>query len=356
MRDDDGSNPARARSAHIRAGHAYEGTQLKSLRRRTRKAEEREPRVRLVARGAAALRRPRGLRAAILALLILPCGLGGAVAEGHAGSSAAPADDSTNFAGLPAKGTHASTPASGRLMLSLRTYPGTTWNVWNVYADGRMIWQKWTRSGDPVVIPRGARMVDTGYVERRLTREGLRFLRSKVLSTGLFEHDLTLRARRSAAARVRVRTGDRIVTVALTPYVDPSSSERMPKATPAQVRAVAQMTALFADPARSLPATAWADRKVRAFVPARYIAAFDRSTPDMAKLPARLRELLGRHTKLFRLGCESVTTAEARALLEALVDAGIPWHNHASILDFGLEGVRLPSDLHFTPALPAENC
>jgi hypothetical protein len=56
---DDGRNSARARSARIRASHDYEATHLESMRRRTQETGETEPRVRLLARLAAAL---RGLR------------------------------------------------------------------------------------------------------------------------------------------------------------------------------------------------------------------------------------------------------------------------------------------------------
>jgi hypothetical protein len=58
---DDGRNSARARSARIGASHDYEATHLESMRRRTQEMGETEPRVRLVARLAAAL---RGLRPA----------------------------------------------------------------------------------------------------------------------------------------------------------------------------------------------------------------------------------------------------------------------------------------------------
>jgi hypothetical protein len=100
----------------------------------------------------------------------------------------------THFAGLPPEGVHASTPMTGKLVLSF--YPGLAWNV---YADGRMIWQKWTHSGDPVVIPQGARMIDTSYVQQRLTLREVKLLRSTILATGLFQHNLTLNIGRQHA-------------------------------------------------------------------------------------------------------------------------------------------------------------
>ena len=89
----------------------------------------------------------------------------------------------------PLAGVKASTPTTGRLLLGLRPTATTTWNV---YADGRVIWQKWTSSGDATVVPDGARRLDTGYVQQRLTLQGVQLLRSKILATGLFEHNLML--------------------------------------------------------------------------------------------------------------------------------------------------------------------
>jgi hypothetical protein len=285
--------------------------------------------------------------ATILAVLTAACGSGVAVAEGNV------RDNPTHFAGLPPEGAHASTPTTGKLMLSLITFPSSSLYL---YADGRMIWQRWTHSGDPVVIPDGARMVDTSYVQQRLTPQGVQLVVSRILSTGLFAHNLSLHVPHHAGMSDQVRSGDRMVAVHALPFVDPSWNERIPKATPAQARGLAQIAAFLADPAAWLPATAWADREVRAFVPSHYAAAFDRSAPDMAKLPSSLRGLLIQHKQLLRHGYQVVTTGEARALLQALVDAGIPpATNHAYSIDFGLEGLRgIPSDLHFSPVLPAD--
>ena len=66
---------------------------------------------------------------------------------------------------------------------------------------------------------------------------------------------------------------------------DPTWKLHFTKATPAQTRALASIAALVADPARWLPTSVWADRQIRAFVPARYLVAFDRGYPDLSKLP-----------------------------------------------------------------------
>jgi hypothetical protein len=77
------------------------------------------------------------LSLAVLALMTAACGSGGAVGEGKVKDSVPPAKYPTHFAGLPPEGAHASTPATGKLVLSISPTSGSTWSV---YADGRMIW------------------------------------------------------------------------------------------------------------------------------------------------------------------------------------------------------------------------
>lgn len=269
-------------------------------------------------------------------------------------SPATPTTERVHFAGLPSNGAHASTPATGKLVLSLNPSTSHKWSSWSVYADGRVIWQKWNHSMDPVVIPQGARMVDTGYVQQRLTPQGVRLLRSRILSTGLFEHNLWLDAgRRHPRVLVRVWNGDSLVSVESVHLPYQPSRHHFTKETPAQARALARVEALLAHPAVRLPTTAWADREIRAFVPSRYWFTFDRSAPDMSKLPSPARALLQKPLQaLFADTCHVVvvTTDQARAILQALVEAGIPPStNQASWIGFGA-----PSYLHFSPALPHE--
>ena len=237
-----------------------------------------------------------------------------ALAVAAAGSASTERDSlPTHFAGFPPEGVKASTPTTGRLLLGLR--PTATQQIWNVYADGRIIWQKWTSSGDATVVPGGARRLDTGYVQQRLTLKGVQLLRSKLLATGLFEHNLRLDVGRyNAWVFHQVRRGDRLVTVDGVPSPDPSWKEHFTKATPAQTQALASIEKFVADPARWLPARAWADRRIRAFVPARYVLVFDRGYPDLSKLPAPAGKALVQFKQLKRHGCQIVTTGQARAL------------------------------------------
>jgi hypothetical protein len=176
-----------------------------------------------------------------------------------------------HFAGLPPKGSYASLPATGTLVLSLREYGTKSFYEvdLNVYADGRMLWQKWDHSAYAGVVPDGANKVDTGFVERRLTSRGVRLLRSRILSTGLFEHRrLRLHAGRHARS-----------TYACWKAIDGRRSRRRPNRTdrggtlhqgnacpgPTLARVVDALL-----PNRQLGTGAWADPEVRAFVPSHY--------------------------------------------------------------------------------------
>jgi hypothetical protein len=292
--------------------------------------------------------------ACLATMLALPAaflGSGGAVAEGNVTDLVPPA----NYAGLPPQGARASMPATAKLLVSVSPSP---WSTWNVYADGRIVWQKWNHSGDALVIPRGASMLDTGYVEQRLTPRGVQLLRSRILSTGLFEHNLRLDLGNHARVYDRVRRGDRMVSVEGVPSPN-QSSKNFTKPTPAQARGLAQLDAFLADPATWLPKTAWADREIRTFVPSHYWVALDRGPPDMSKLPSPLPELLRQYKKLLRHGCQVVTTGQARAILQAFVETGIsPSDNHAEFIAFDFKGLGFshPSYLHFHPALPNDRC
>jgi hypothetical protein len=290
------------------------------------------------------------MRTKLTAVAVLAGAAATLVAVAAAGSVAA------HFAGFPPAGVKPSMPTTGKLVISLR--PAHT--EWNVYADGRIIWQKWTPSGDASAVPKGARRLDTGYVHQRLTLPGVELLRSKLLATRLFEQDLRLDLGRHAAwVFHQVRSGDRMVTVSGVSSPDPSWNEHFTKPTPPQTLALAWIEALVAAPAKWLPPSVWADRQIRAFVPSRYVIAFDRSYPDISKLPPPAGKVLSQYQRLRRHGCQVVTTGRARALLQAFVRAGIsPSENHAREIGFDFHGLHLPhpSWLHLGPALPSSWC
>jgi hypothetical protein len=298
--------------------------------------------------------RKLALWAAALALLTAAIGSGGAVAQANVKDLATPAQVPTHFAGVPPQGTHPSTPTTGKLLLSfVTTIP---YVAWNVYADGRVIGQSWDSVGDPTVFPRGARMIDTSYVQRRLTPHGVHLLRARILSTGLFERDLRLRIPKWI--QYQIRRGDHIVTFTGSPQVASGHELLVKVPTPAQARGLAQIKALLADTAAwSLPTSAWADREVRTFAPSHYVFAYDRGPPDLTKLPSPLLP----YKKLLSHGgantCKIVTTGYLRAILRAFREAGIaPASNHALWLAFALKGPHgRPSGPHFSPVLPSDS-
>jgi len=88
-----------------------------------------------------------------------------------------------------------STPESGDLVLGFYGYSqaqgGAAARVW-VYADGRVIWDR-RRTDQKTSLPsEGANELISGFLEQRLTPEGVALLRSEAIATGLFDHSLDL--------------------------------------------------------------------------------------------------------------------------------------------------------------------
>jgi hypothetical protein len=204
--------------------------------------------------------------------------------------------------------------------------------IW-VYADGRLIFLR------EASIPEGANRLSTGFLEQRLTHEGVELLRSETLSTGLLGDDEVAPGSQPVpfGMLIAVRDGDRLVRVSRV-----SELERL----------VARVT----DPASWLPASAWADREISAYVPSRYAVCFGKGLPPQPIDPSRLWSALpARAASLLRakewskqapyeapydvlrrepkvrgderppggLYCSDATTEEARALAEALRDGGL---------------------------------
>jgi hypothetical protein len=115
------------------------------------------------------------------------------------------------------------------------------------------------------------------------------------------------------------------------------------------MRALAWIAKLVADPKRWLPASVWADRQIRAFVPACYGIDIERGFPDVSKLPPPAGKVVAQygHRRV-------VTTRQARALVQVFVKAGItPKDNHAGNIGFSFRRlVGHPSYLSLSPALP----
>jgi len=229
------------------------------------------------------------------------------------GPSVAPDPDGEGLNGLPPEGATPSMPESGELVVELSsgTIPGGSHDrVW-VYADGRVISRVYDYTLEPY----------SGLVEQRLTPEGVEFLRSNVLSTGLFEHDLDLVREPMCCLEIRVRDGDRLVRVTLGPDYALSDREA-PEATPEQAEALESLEALLSRP-ESWPSSVWTDQQIRAYVPTSYSFCSRWAEPSrvLALLPEEAGDLLGAGylNSEQPVDCAQLTTKEARALAGILM-------------------------------------
>lgn len=239
------------------------------------------------------------------------------------------------FIGLPPLGATPSTPESGELVvrweggaapLSPQQERSDTVRTW-VYADGRIIWDRrpfHAKGG----IPEGANEFTSGYLEQRLAPEGVELVRAAVAE--LFDRSRTLVV--TIPAEEELWTGIRNVRFALfvpNDYADNSGIVAVPDgdrharlhvrgiatkndraggqlvgefvegtlATPEQLSALRRVHALLTDPASVLPSSAWAVRKIGAYVPSHYAVCIDTSPPKDASellslLPARAADVL----------------------------------------------------------------
>jgi hypothetical protein len=212
--------------------------------------------------------------------------------------------------GLPPLGATPSTPESGVLeMYYWINHPRS--RNW-VYADGRLI-----RLGGP---PR------RGFLEQRLTPEGVELLRSEILSAGGFGHaqpppGSTSLNETFGPSYIKVRKGGRLVSLRWA-----SDLKRL--------------EARLTNPGAWLPASVWKQPKARAYVPSRFEVCaawvlvgdpphikFQRMRPAriVALLPEAVQDVLRDRDWNARgagPGCFAVTANEARSLAKALDGAG----------------------------------
>jgi hypothetical protein len=278
-------------------------------------------------------------------------------------ATAPPTPERVDFIGLPPEGATPSIPERGELVLRLDGSTGGPGSMIWVYADGRLIWSR------QAYVPEDGNEPSTGLLEQRLTPEGVEFLRSQIIWTGLFEHDLAIARRRDEPGlSIQVRNGDRFVSVDWAWWVN-FYIRGAPFATPEQADALEQLDALLTDPA-SWPASAWEDRQIKDYVPSRYSVCF-RGIPEPIE-PSRILTLLpGSARDLLRAGirtqqeampangdCYGVTTEDARALAEIFDDAGIGRYEppaRESWLRYDLEDPGPPGNqvwITFGPVLP----
>jgi hypothetical protein len=289
--------------------------------------------------------------------------------------------EAVGFVGLPPEGSVASTPEEGDLVLFLGGGPPLTWRrVW-VYADGRVIWHSYED------VPEGANARATGFLEQRLTPDGVDALRDEIMASGLFDGDLaliTLDGRMCrCSSEIDVRLGDRVVRVSWADrkYWDLDGEPGGAVAPDARVATTAQADALDGlkalleqHPGEWLPSTMWSDQRIGAYVASSYQVCF--GVPAKRLLPSDVLSFLpgsaaamleGKQTPFAGgLGemdppdvpaedqaeteCYTLTTEDARGLDEALSQAGFEGGNAYS---YGYEiDPALRLGLGFAPMLP----
>ena len=244
---------------------------------------------------------------------------------------ASPSPTGVGLLGLPPEGAPPSTPEHGQLVLDFRFGhtggdPGRF--SLQVYADGRVIWQR-------LSVP------PTGLIEQRLTPEGVELVLAEILSTGFFDRDREFVGLpgRFHYGGIQVRVGDRLVhltwgNAGFEEGEDPIATT----ATPEQVRALERLDARLEDLASWLPTSAWEDPELRPYVPFRYVVCYSGQDEAIQRprlldlLPAPAEELLSaKATNVDRFNgpygsipywCSVLRTEEARELAGILEDAG----------------------------------
>jgi hypothetical protein len=202
---------------------------------------------------------------------------------------------------LPPKGAEPSTPSEGKVVLStVGTHP---WHYIQVYADGRVIWSQQTGFTG---ISRTSST--TGWLERRLTPEGVDLVRSGAIRL----EDL--------------------------------------------------------DPPSHVPASVWEDPEVKPYVPSRYAVCAAWSQETMRLLPQRTQDLLRGHTDKQAVyvgqavfpwltgghgvvACPEITIEETRALDKIFLEAGFERSEIASGLVYDIKA-RDVSSIRIIPLQP----
>lgn len=285
------------------------------------------------------------------------------------------------FIGLPPAGATPSTPESGELVLAAYgiAAAGRT-KVW-AYADGRLISQL-EGNGRDKPNPESANRWSSGFLEQRLTSDGVELLRSEIVSTDLFDDDKELRFGGQACLNfVQVRNGDPLVRVTWRGSHCPGPEGTLGTRTEGtlgtreQAKTLERLVERLADPGSWLPASAWEDREIRAYVPARYAISYGAVPQSMEAsgilnlLPAPAEELLGAKDRVRTEGfyglagqmhavygySSAVTTEEARTLAETLDEAGFKRSGAEYALAYTLDAPGTSGnviDVTFEPMLP----
>jgi hypothetical protein len=209
-----------------------------------------------------------------------------------------PTESSGPAVWLPPKGAEPSTPTEGKLILkTVGTHP---WHSIQVYEDGRVIWsQQIGFTGDSRTAS------TTGWLERRLTPQGVDLVRSGAISL-----------------------------------------EEL-------------------DPPSHVPAGVWEDPEAKPYVPSRYVVCAAWSQETMRLLPQRTQDLLRAHkdkqtvyngeaifSQLGRgVACPEITIEKVRALDKIFLEVGFERSETAFGLAYDIKA-RDVSSILVIPLLP----
>jgi hypothetical protein len=291
--------------------------------------------------------------------------------------------DDFGFIVLPPEGATPSSPENGNLVLYFSgrgIAAGRALTHIFVYADGRLIW---SREGQ---LPQGANEPNTGFFEQRLTPEGVELMRSEVISSGLFECDDLLCRKQGLPFMVGgdsnadplafwgeivvVNDGDQLGRLFGWNYL-PSEGDVI--ATPEQENALAILDARLTNPASWLPASAWADQEIRAYVPSRYKVCYGGFETETIERERVLNALPGPAEELLRaedaepngvggqfgqprvtIYCSDLPTEDARVVIRALDEAGVEREqiNAEATFDYQLPLKEQTVSIYIDPYVP----
>jgi hypothetical protein len=227
-----------------------------------------------------------------------------------------------------------------------------------IYVDGRLVSRQQTLD----------EYTDTGgWLEQRLTPQGIELLRSELVASGLFNESTSF-IKRVQELAISLRQGDRMVTLRASSAQDPFGATRE------QAAAIDEIARIFRDLEAWLPEDAWQDRETHAFVPSRYRVSVDfagigNTMPeDPSQLPPAAEELLRESDDLKPSGsCQIVTTERAGQLSDELAAAdGIDVfspnrENRNGAITFAIVGGTAPPGslglkgiIYLRPVLPHE--
>jgi hypothetical protein len=238
----------------------------------------------------------------------IPFGPVGSAEPSTAPSVSARPADVNEIRGLPPEGTTTSDPTLTELVIRHEGSVVAPWTTMWVYADGRLLTSKFLGSR-----PAGIGDEYIGVVERRLTPEGVEFLRSRALVTGLFDDDLLVadEAGPGGFLELQVQDDGRLVRALWADRGNGWIGQSAPAATAEQQRALTELSRFLTDTA-AWPTDVWEDPTPRAYVPSHY-ALWVRGLPTQVD-PDRIWAALPD-------AAQDVIRAGERASLEWLPDA-----------------------------------